>query len=128
MQRVTEDLGSGSQLHQVSRIHYPDAGGNVANNRQSMRDEQVGYAKLFLQILKQVDHLGLDRNIECRDRLVADYELGAKRYGSGDPYTLPLATGELVRIAIPVAGCEPNHADQLGNTGPAIARAAQSTT
>src|SRR5262249_9960418 len=126
MQRVTEDLGSGSHFHKFAGIHYSNPVGNVSNNRQGMRDEQVGEAKLLLQILKQVNHLSLDRDVEGRHWLITDDKLRPKRYSSGDPYTLALTTGELVRIAIPMAGREPNHPEQLGNPGSPLARAAES--
>ncbi len=59
-----------------------------------------------LQISEQVDDLRLDRNVERRDRLVEHHELGVERQGPGDADPLPLAAGELVRIAIEVARIE----------------------
>ena len=48
---------------------------------QVVRDEQVGEAELVLQVLEQVDDLRLDRDVERRDRLVADDELRARARG-----------------------------------------------
>jgi hypothetical protein len=39
-------------------------------------DEQIGQPELALQVLHQVDDLRLDRDVQRRDRLVADDEFG----------------------------------------------------
>jgi hypothetical protein len=59
MQWVAKDLVSRSHFHEFARVHYPYTRGYVSDNRQPMRDEQVGETKLLLQVLKQVDDLGL---------------------------------------------------------------------
>ena len=56
-----------------------------------MRDEKVGQVEFLLQVLEQVDDLRLNRNVECRDRLVANDELGVQRERSRDPNALTLA-------------------------------------
>ena len=43
-----------------------------------MRDKQVREVELLLEVLEQVQHLGLDRDVERRDGLVADDQLGPK--------------------------------------------------
>ena len=62
-------------------------------------DEEQGQAELALELLQHVQHLGLDRDVERADRLVADDQLRLKDQRAGDPDALALATGELVRIA-----------------------------
>ena len=52
-----------------------------------------------LQVLHQVDHLRLDRHVERADRLVGDDDLRVGRERARDADALPLAAGELVRIA-----------------------------
>ena len=52
---------------------------------------------LALQVLQQVDHLRLDRDVERRDRLVAHDQLRAERQRAGDADALALAARELVR-------------------------------
>ncbi len=69
-----------------------------------MGDEKVRQFELLLQIFQQVDDLCLNRNVERRDRLVADDETGFDRQGAGDADALALAARELVRIAIGVVG------------------------
>ena len=50
---------------------------------------------LGLQPHEQVEHLRLDRDVERRDRLVGDDQLGAEgeRAGDADPLTLAAAQG-----------------------------------
>ena len=46
----------------------------MPHDREIVRDEQIGEFELALQVLQQVDDLRLHRNVERRDRLVADDE------------------------------------------------------
>jgi oligopeptide/dipeptide ABC transporter ATP-binding protein len=96
-------------------------------------DDEVGESEPILQLLEQVDDLGLDRHVERRRRLVGDDQLGVQRDGAGDaelyarplhPYTIALLsaipipdpevedrrervllTGELPSAANPPPGC-----------------------
>ena len=67
-----------------------------------VRDEQVRKPKLALEVLQQVDHLRLDRDIEGGYRLVAHDEPRLDRERSSDADALPLAPEKLVRIALRV--------------------------
>ena len=50
-------------------------GGEVADDRHGMGDEEVGEAEVALELCEQVDDLSADaRYVECGDRLVADNE------------------------------------------------------
>ena len=72
----------------------------------------VGEVELLLQVLQQVDDLRLDRDVQGRDGLVADDQ--ARVEGDGpclDP--LPLASRELVRVAVVVLGVEADHLEKL---------------
>src|SRR5215469_12656778 len=80
-----------------------------------MRDHYVGQLEFVLQILEQVDDLGLDRDIERRNRFVGDYDLGLERKRTGDADALALAAGELVRVPVVVLGVETNHLQQVLN-------------
>ena len=85
-------------------------------------DEQVGQAELRLQVDQQVDHLGLDRDVERRDRLVADDQLGADRERARDAEPLALAARELVRVVAHLLGPEADPLEQRRD--PLLARAA----
>ncbi len=71
----------------------------MADNQKIVGDEQVCNAQLLLELLKHVDDLGLNRDVQCGDRLIADDELWVHGKGSCDADTLSLAAGELVGIA-----------------------------
>ena len=102
MDAVGDQLKAVGQLHQLAQIHNADAVGNVLDNAQVVGDEQVGQPHLLLQVLKHVDDLRLDRNVQRGDRLVADDELGVHSQGAGDADALALTAGELVRVAVGV--------------------------
>ncbi len=55
-------------------VHHADLVAHVADHRQVVRDEQVGEALGRLQLLHEVEHLRLHRDVERRGRLVADEE------------------------------------------------------
>ncbi len=80
----------------------------MLDDGQVVGDEQVGQSQLSLEVVEQVDHLGLDRHVESRDRLVADDELRLHRQGTGDADPLPLTAGELVREAVGMLRQEPH--------------------
>ena len=86
-------------LDDPAEIHHRDAVGDVLHHREIVRDEDVGEAEPVLQIAQQIDDLRPDRDVERRDRLVADDELRLDRERAGDGDALALAAGEFVRIA-----------------------------
>jgi hypothetical protein len=93
-------------LHDPAEVHHRDARREVAHHREVVADEEVGEPELLLQVLEQVDHLRLDRNVERGDRLVADDELRVERERPGDADALALAARELVRVAVGEAAVE----------------------
>ncbi len=117
MQRRTVDLLRVGDLHDPAEVHHSDPVGDVAHDGQVVRDEDVGQPELVLQVLEQVDDLGLDRHVERRDRLVADDQLRAQRDGPGDTDALALAAGELVRIAVEVFRVQPDSGHQVLHLG-----------
>src|ERR1700736_6024708 len=69
---------------------------------------------LALQINQQIDHLGLDRYVERRYRLVADDKARPERQRPRDADALALAAGELVRIVQHLIRPEPDLLEQFG--------------
>jgi len=63
------------QLHKLAQIHDGHTVADVAHHAQVVGDEQVGQPQLGLQILQQIDYLGLNRDVESKGRLVADAAL-----------------------------------------------------
>ena len=78
-----------------------------------MGDEDDRQAELALEVAQQVEDLRLDRDVERRDRLVGDQQLGLERERAGDADPLALAAGELVRVAVVVLGVQPDRLHQL---------------
>ena len=70
----------------------------MLHDAQVVRDEQVGQAELLLQVLQQVDDLGLDGDVQRGYSLVADHQLRAQDQGAGDADPLALPARECVGI------------------------------
>ena len=100
MQGLGEDLLLAGVLHHVAQVHHAHRVGDVLHHRQIMADEQVRQVELLLQVLQQVDDLGLYGHIQGGHRLVADDEVRVQGDGAGDADALALAAGELVGIAV----------------------------
>ena len=107
-------------LDDLAEVHHGDPVADVADHREVVRDEDVGEAELALQIGEQVDDLRLDRDVERRDRLVADDQLGAQREGAGDADPLSLAARELRREAVVVLGVQADELHQLLHLAPPL--------
>ena len=86
-------------------------------------DEQVGQPELALELLEQVQDLGLDRHVEGRDRLVADDQVGLEDERAGDADALALAAGELVRVAARVLRLQTDEVHHPRDLLPPLGRA-----
>jgi hypothetical protein len=71
----------------------------VFDDRKIVRYKDIGQAEFFLQILHQVDDLSLNRNIECRNGFVGDYQARISREGTRNADALALTAREFVRVA-----------------------------
>src|SRR5258705_964 len=90
-----KDLLPWRHLDDLAEIHHGDTVRHVLDNSQIVADEQQREAELALQILQQVDDLRLDRNVERRDRLVANNQFGLLRERPGDADALALPAVDL---------------------------------
>jgi len=93
---------------------------DVFDDGEVVGNEQVGQAELFLEILEQVDDLGLDRDIEGAHGLIADDEFRLHGQGAGDADALALPTAKFVGVAIHVLGFQPDFGEQFGDTVAAV--------
>ena len=107
------DFVAVAELDNAAEIHHRDPVADVAHHRQVVGDEQIGEAQFGLQVIEHVDDLGLDRDVQRRDRLVGDDEGRIGRQGAGHADALPLAAGELVGVATDKIGIEAHDAQQL---------------
>src|SRR6204780_1560655 len=102
-------------LDDAAEIHHGDASADMLDDRQIMGDEQISEPEFLLQVLQQIDDLGLDRYIQRRHRLIADDQFGLDRERTRDADALALTAGEFVRMAadmirLPADGLEQIHA------------------
>ena len=104
MARVLEDLAPAALLDDAAEIHHGDPVADMLDHAEIVADHDVGEPHLVLEFEQQVDDLGADRDVERRDRLVADHQLGLQDQGAGDADALALAAGEFVRIAVGLVG------------------------
>lgn len=82
----------------VAQIHDHHPVADVLDHIQIVGNEHVGQVKLGLEVQQQVQHLGLHRFIQRRNRLVQDHQPGIDRQSAGDVDTLALTARHLVRI------------------------------
>jgi hypothetical protein len=87
----------------------------VFDYSQTMRDEEVGQAKFLLQILHEIDYLGLNRDVERRDWLIGYDQVGPQRECPGNANPLALSAAKFMRIPARVVGFESDNAQQLSH-------------
>jgi hypothetical protein len=58
------ELGSRSDLDQSPEVHHADPVAQVAHHGQVVRDHHIRQAERGLQVFEQVEHLGLDGDVE----------------------------------------------------------------
>lgn len=104
-----DDFG-GADFHRVPQIHDHDAMADMLDHGEIVRDEEVSEAAFALDVLQEVDDLGLHGDIESADGFVADEKAGFDGEGARDADALTLAAAEFVGIAEGVLGLE---ADRL---------------
>ena len=92
----------------LAEIHDRRPLGHVAHRGEVVGDQQVGDIVPFLDILQQVHHLGANRHVERRDRLVQHDQPGSDGKRAGERNALALAAAELVRILARVLRAQPD--------------------
>ncbi len=117
MARRVEDRGGGPRLDHLAALHHGDAVADIADHGQIVADEDAGEAELAPGALEEVQHLRLNRDVECRGRLIEEQETRAQHDGPGDGHPLLLAARELVRIALEQGAREPDGGQGLVEPG-----------
>ena len=97
----------------LAEVHHHHAVGDVPDDVQVVRDEDVREPEVVLQVLEQVEDLRLDRDVERRDGLVADDQLRVDRERPRDADALALPARELVREAVVVLRVQADDLEQL---------------
>src|SRR6516225_5673896 len=102
-------------LDDLAEIHDRDAVADVLDDREIVRDKEVGEAELALQVAEEIDHLRLHRDVEGGDRLVADDEARMQRQRASNANPLALAAGEFMRVAFERFGAQAHLQGELGD-------------
>ncbi len=86
-----EDVLNVAPFDDAAVLHHEDSIGDVMDHAEVVGDEQQRHPGAVAEVGEQVEHLRLDRHIECRDRLVADEDVrpGRQRPRDRDPLALP---------------------------------------
>ena len=92
-----EQRGGLFELDDLALGHHRDPVRDHLDQREVVRDEEVGDPALLLEVLEQVQHLGPHRHVERGDRFVADDHLGLQGECPRDRDALELATRQLRR-------------------------------
>ena len=111
--RSREQLLARRDLDDLAEVHHRDAVAQELDRGEVVADEEARESEVGPQVAHQVEHGGLHRDVQGRDRLVRDQQarVDAERPGQAD--ALPLAAGELVRVAEPQLRPEPDGVEEL---------------
>src|SRR5579864_4608165 len=115
MRRALVDLVPRADLDHLAEIHHGDAIGDMPDDGEIVRNEDVREPEVALQRLEQIHDLRANRNVERRHRLVEDDQLRIQRERARDPDALPLAARELVREPVRMLGRQADRAQQLAD-------------
>ena len=108
MQRVVIQICSVSNFHNFSKVHNGNLMAYMAYNRKIVCNKDIGNAEFFLKPLKQINYLRLNGDIQSRDRLIADNQLGIAGKGARNTKALSLPTTHFMRVTITESGIQLN--------------------
>ena len=100
----------GAVLHHPALAHHGQEVAHLRGHAQVVRDEQHRQVQPRLDLVEQLQHLGLHRHVQRRHGLVGHQQLGVHHQRAGDAQPLALAAAELVRVTFHRTGV---HAHQL---------------
>ena len=99
-----------------TQIHHHDPMAEVFDYSQIMRYKQEGDPALLLQILQEVDDLGLNGNVQGADRLITDKQFRLNSQSPRDSNALALAAAEFMGVALRVDRVEADRPEQFGDS------------
>jgi hypothetical protein len=111
--RIGDDSGGRADLDDLAEVHDGNSVAHVSHDGQVVGDEETGDAEALLERPEQIEHLGLNGNVECGNGLVADNEIGFDSERPRDTDTLALPAAELVGVAARVFGPQADDVEQL---------------
>src|SRR2546430_270103 len=125
MSGVPVNLFTRATFDDPAEVHDRHPVAHVLDHPEIVGDEQQREPELPLQVVQQVQYLGLDGDVERRHRLVRDDEARADRERARDPDALALAAAELVWIAVRRVGRQADEGEKLVDARAALAAAAR---
>ena len=114
---ISEYRGGVALLHHVAEVHDKYSVCYVLDDREVVGYEYIGQLHGFLELLQKIYYLRLNRDVKGGYRLVAYYELGLHGQRAGYTYSLPLPSGELMRVSVVELGAEPAFLHYVKNVG-----------
>ena len=99
MSGLHQQLAARALLHDPSFVHHQHPVGDPQHGGQVVGDEHHGHPPVHLELLEQLEHLGLLGGVEHRDGLVGHQELGLEHQRPGQRHPLQLAARQLVGVA-----------------------------
>src|SRR5438876_1293984 len=119
-----EDARDAAELDDGPEVHHGDVIGEVAHDGEIVRDEDQRGAPGGLQFPEQIDDRRLDRDVERRDGLVRDDDVGIARQRARDRDPLLLASRQLAGLAPRQLRRELHDLEQARDAGPRVGRRA----
>ena len=117
VERLLPEPAGRPGLDHAAEVHDRDGVGDVADDRQVVRDEEQPQAELAREADEQVRELRLGGGVERRERLVEHEHGRVGGQGAGDRDALPLPARELVREPLGRGRREPDDLAQLLDAG-----------
>jgi hypothetical protein len=90
----------GALLDDATRVHDCDSICPRRDDAEVVCDQQDAHAQRGLEIVEEVQDLGLDGDVKCCRWLVGDEELGVRGKGHRNHAALSKTPGQLVRVGV----------------------------
>ena len=97
---LVEDVVYRPLLHDLAGIHDGDLVADLSHHAQVVGDEDNAHVSLLLELLHELQNLGLNGHVQSSGGLVGNQQLGVADEAHGDHDTLAHAAGELVRVLL----------------------------
>ena len=112
--RALKDLLRGAFFDHTTVLHDHDPIAYHTHRREIVRDKNDRQTPLTLQIAQQREDSGLRRDVERRDRFVADEHIGVRGERPRDGNSLPLAARQGDRPAVSERRIEAHEPEKVG--------------
>ena len=97
---AVEDVLVAALLDRLGRVHDQHVVGRLGDHAEVVRDQDDGAAEVALQLVHQLQDLGLGGHVERRGGLVGDQQVGVVDERHRDHHALPHSARELVRVVV----------------------------